>query len=80
MKPEQLPPQDRGLTAIGGAMALIVVLLVIQVWLLTATLEAYLAGNPDAAVPAAIFSGLIFLCCFVLYGFIERVDQDVRRG
>ena len=34
------PPQNRGLTAIDGAMALIVILLMVQIWLLSATLMA----------------------------------------
>ena len=38
---------QRGITAIDGAIALIAVLLIIQMWLLTATLEAYLAGHPS---------------------------------
>src|SRR5712691_11377577 len=48
--------QTRGLTAIDGAMALIVLLLVVQMWLLTATLDAYLAGHGDAALPGAVIS------------------------
>src|SRR5689334_12289002 len=31
------PPQSRGLTAIDGAMVLIIVLLIVQIWLLSAT-------------------------------------------
>ena len=38
-------------------MALIVVLLIVQIWLLSATLEAYLAGHREAALPGAIISG-----------------------
>jgi hypothetical protein len=72
-------PQNRGLTAIDGAMALIVVLLIVQIWLLTATLESFLAGHHEAALPAAILSGLLFLCCLGLYLFVDGVDREVRR-
>ena len=51
--------QTQGLTAIDGAMALIVLLLVVQMWLLSATLDAYLAGHSDAALPGAV-DGLRF--------------------
>ena len=34
--------QRRGLVAIDGAMALIAILLIVQIWLLSATLETYL--------------------------------------
>src|SRR5512135_2395589 len=73
-----LPPQNRGLTAIAGAMALIAVLLIVQIWLLSATLESFLAGNPRTALPAAVFSGLMFLICIGLYVFVDRVDKEVR--
>jgi len=66
----------RGLTAIDGAMALIVILLMTQMWLLWATLEAFLAGHHETAVPGAIVSGLLFAACFALYLFVERVDAQ----
>ncbi len=76
--PAELPPKSRGLTAIAGAMSLIVVLLMVQIWLLTATLEAFLQGNLRAALPATIFSGVIFVVCLGLYIFVNRVDAEVR--
>jgi hypothetical protein len=75
---DDLPPQNRGLTAIAGAMSLITVLLIVQVWLLSATLESFLSGNRDAALPGAIFSGVMFLICLGLYAFVDRVDSEVR--
>jgi len=74
------PRQTRGLTAIDGAMVLIVVLLMVQIWLLSATLESYLAGHREAALPGAIISGVLFAACLGLYLFVDRVDSEVRRG
>ena len=74
------PPPNRGLTAIDGAMALIVVLLMVQIWLLSATLESYLAGRHEAALPGALISGILFVACLALYLFVVRVDSEVRRG
>lgn len=76
--PAKLPPRSRGLNAISGAMSLIVVLLMVQMWLLTATLDSYLAGRHSVA-PAAIISAAIFASCFGLYLFIERIDRQVRK-
>ncbi len=73
-----VPPQNRGLTAIAGAMCLIAVLLIVQIWLLSAALESFLAGNHGSALPAAIFSGVMFLMCLGLYFFVDRVDSEVR--
>ena len=67
--------RSQHLTMIDGAMALIFVLLTVQVWLLTATLDTFLAGHRDAALPGAIVSGLLFLGCAVLYRFITRAER-----
>jgi hypothetical protein len=73
-------PQKHGLTAIDGAMVLIVILLIVQIWLLSATLESYLAGHREAAVPGAIISGILFAACLALYRFVDRIDSDIRQG
>jgi hypothetical protein len=72
------PAQGRGLTAIDGALALIAVLLIVQMWLLTAALEAYLAGHHETALPAALLSGVLFLACLGLSVFVDGVDAQHR--
>ncbi len=74
-----VPPERRGLTAIDGALALIAILLVVQIWLLTAAVESFLAGHVEVALPAAVVSGLLLFGCFGLYVFVEHVDRDSRR-
>jgi predicted Co/Zn/Cd cation transporter (cation efflux family) len=59
-------------------MSLIAILLIVQIWLLSATLESFLSGNRHTALPAAIFSGVMFLICLGLYTFVDRVDSEVR--
>jgi len=73
-----LPHQRRGLTAIDAIAALIVILLVVQIWLLSATLDTYLAGHTETALPGAIVSGVLCAGCFAMYGFVRRVDRDSR--
>ena len=51
-------------------------LLIVQMWLLTATLESYLAGHQDAALPGALVSGVLFAGTLGLYLFIRRLDAD----
>ncbi len=70
--------RGRGITAIDGAIALIAILLIVQMWLLTATLESYLAGHSEPIVPAAILSGLILAACAGLFLFIQRIDANIR--
>lgn len=67
--------QKKGLVAIDGAMALIVLLVVVQTWLLSAALESFLAGHLETTLPAAIFSGLLFLSCVALTMFVLGVDR-----
>ena len=69
-----------GLTAIDGALALVSILLIVQMWLLTATVEADLAGHHDATIPGAIISGIIFLVCIGLYLFVARIDKEMRKS
>jgi hypothetical protein len=72
------PTRKRGLTAIDGALALIALLLIVQMWLLTATLELYLAGHREVVLPAAIISGVLFLVCAALYLFVSQIDAAAR--
>lgn len=72
------PVQGRGLISIDGALALIAVLLIVQIWLLTAALESFLAGHHEGALPAALVSGLIAAAAFGLYLFVSAVDAEVR--
>jgi hypothetical protein len=67
--------QNRGLGAIDGAMSLIVILLMVQIWLVSATLNAYLAGFDEAVLPGAIISGLLFLGCAGLNRFVGGVER-----
>jgi hypothetical protein len=77
---EPVPPPNRSLTAIDGAIALIAVLLIVQMWLLTATLEGFLAGHHELALPGAGLSAVLFAACFALYAFIRRADRLSRRS
>jgi len=71
-------PQRQGLSALDGSLALIVILLIVQMWWLTASLEAYLSGHHESALPAAIVSGILFVLCLLLFLFIRRIDREVR--
>jgi hypothetical protein len=65
----------RRITALDGIAALLILLLMVQVWLLSATLDAFLAGHNSAALPGAITSGLIFAAAAGLFRFAQRIDR-----
>lgn len=56
-----------------AAIVFVVVLLMVQMWLLTATLESYLAGHRETALPGMLISAVLFLACFGIYRFAARV-------
>jgi len=75
---ERRPSRGHRLTAIDGALALIAVLLIVQMWLLTATLEAYLAGHHEVALPGALVSLVLCAASLALYLFVEGIDAESR--
>jgi hypothetical protein len=66
------------LVAIDGSLALTAVLLVVQMWLLTASLEAYLSGHREAVIPGAIFSGILFAGTVALYLFVRKLESAAK--
>jgi hypothetical protein len=68
------PAASRGqrMTIIYGILAVVLVLVVLQLWLFTATMNAFLGGDESVPVPAALVSlaclGLNFGLLRYLYG------------
>jgi len=75
---EPAPRHKNDLVVIDAALALIATLLVVQMWLLSATLEAYLSGHDRVVLPAAVVSAVIFLACLGLSLFAGRGDERSR--
>ena len=55
-------PRSQRMTIINGILVFVVLIVILQLWLLTATMNAYLGGNTAILVPAALSS----LACFGL--------------
>jgi hypothetical protein len=68
----------RGLTAIDGANALIAILVIVQMWLLSAAVDAALAGADETTLPALAASALLTAACAGLYRFVSRIDREMR--
>lgn len=58
-----------------GAFCLIFLLVVLQLWLLTATMNAYLGGDDSIILPAAIAS----LLCFAFNALLLRSLSVIER-
>jgi hypothetical protein len=61
-----------------GAMMMLIVLLVVQIWLLMASVESWLAGHSGVALPAAIMSGVLFAGCLALVLLAGRSERTAR--
>jgi hypothetical protein len=61
--------------AIDAAMIMVILVLMVQMWLLTATLESFLAGHHGAAMPGLLASTALFGLCLFLYRLVLRIDR-----
>ena len=75
MKALSNPARRRRRVAIDAAMVMIILVLMVQMWLLTVTLESYLAGHHGVALPALLSSAALFGVCAFLYRLVLRIDR-----
>ena len=73
------PARRRRRVAIDAAMVLVILVLMVQMWLLTATLESYLAGHHGVALPGFVSSVGLFAVCVFLYALVLRIDRMPER-
>jgi hypothetical protein len=57
-----------------GMLAFVLILVVLQLWLLTATMNAYLGGDNHVVWPAAFASLACFLLNAGLVAYLRRLD------
>jgi hypothetical protein len=76
MKTLSNPARKKRRVAVDAVMILVIILLMTQMWLLTATLESYLAGHHDVALPGMLASATLFLVCAGLYWLVLRLDRS----
>jgi hypothetical protein len=70
----------QGLTLFTAIVWLIGIVVVIQLWLVSAALEALLGGETEILIPAALASLALFLLNGALLLFVLRFDRRVRRS
>jgi cytochrome c oxidase assembly factor CtaG len=61
---------------IDAAVIFVIIVLMTQMWLLTATLESFLAGHTGVALPALLVSVVLFGAAFLLYRLVVRLDRQ----
>ena len=63
-------------TIVYGILCTVLVIAVLQLWLLTATMNAYLGGDTSVPWPAAIVSLGCFLLNFGLIRYLYGLDRQ----
>jgi hypothetical protein len=69
--------RDQRVIIIYGMLAFAIIIVVLQLWLLTATMNAYLGGDDAVVWPAAAASLFCLLLNVGLLRYLARLDRSV---
>lgn len=74
------PPFSRAQrsTIVAGILSIVFTIVVLQLWLLTATMNAFLGGEDAVIVPAAIASAVCFALNAGLLWYLYRMEMPNR--
>jgi hypothetical protein len=64
------------MTIVYGILCTVLVLVVLQLWLLTATMNAYLGGDEAVILPAALASLACLLLNLGLLRYLYRIERS----
>jgi hypothetical protein len=65
-------------TIVNGMLAFVLMLIVLQLWLLTATMNAYLGGDQSVIWPAAVASLMCLLLNIGLLRYLYQIERTRR--
>ena len=67
--------REQKITVVYGILCIVIALVVLHLWLLTATMNAYLGGDTGVVWPAAIASLICFLLNLGLLRYLFAMDR-----
>ena len=70
--------RDQRATIVNGMLAFVLMLVVLQLWLLTATMNAYLGGDTAIVWPAAAVSVVCLLLNLGLLRYLYYIERRRR--
>jgi hypothetical protein len=70
--------RDQRTTIVNGMLAFVLMLVVLQLWLLTATMNAYLGGDSAIVWPAAAVSVVCLLLNLGLLHYLYYIERRRR--
>jgi hypothetical protein len=72
--------RDQRMTIINGMLVFVLIVVILQLWLLTATMNAWLGGDDSAVWPAAAVSAAGFALNAGLLLHLGRIERTRRLG
>ncbi len=70
--------RSQRMTVVTGILVFVILIVVIQLWLLTATVNSYLGGDASAVVPAAVASVACLALNLGLLRYLRRLTTASR--
>jgi hypothetical protein len=70
--------RSQGTTLFAAILVFVASAVVLQLWLLTVSMEALLGGEYKTLIPAAVGSTLLLLMNAGLLRYVFRFDRDIR--
>jgi hypothetical protein len=67
--------REQRLTMVYGMLCIVLVLVILQLWLLTATMNAFLGGDEGVNWPAAIASSVCLLLNLGLLRYLYKIER-----
>jgi hypothetical protein len=68
--------RDQRVTIVNGMLGFVLIILVLQLWLLTATMNAWLGGDDSIVWPGALASAAGLALNVGLLAFLRRVERS----
>jgi hypothetical protein len=68
--------REQRLTIVYGVLCIVVIIVMLQLWLLMATMNAYLGGDQSAIWPAGVASLICFALNLGLLWYIYRMERS----
>lgn len=72
--------RDQRTTIISGMVAFVLIVVILQLWLLTATMHAWLGGDESIVWPGVAVSAGGLALNLGLFGFLRRLERTRHSG
>ena len=71
--------RDQRLTIINGMLVFVLTVVILQLWLLTATMNGWLGGDESIVVPGALVSAAGLALNVGLLAYLRRLERTRKR-